>query len=142
MLILNDKLWMQVVEQANRVAEAKGRQDVVRAIAKAAKHVESTPYVEYDVGTHTALIASDSGHSYTSNGTCYDEVGAACLAWGNGRICYHRVLAKLLRRYNELVERAESVQGIPVLVDGKVIGYAATEDEADAMTSRALGFWI
>lgn len=64
------------------------------AIVKAKLQMESNPYVHFD--GESLLILSPSNEIYTANGACQ------CKAYLNGKPCWHRAAARLLKRYMEV----------------------------------------
>lgn len=67
----------------------------LRAIERAAEQLRTNPYIsEQDGGL---LILGTTGEIYHANGSCQ------CKAYRKGmNYCWHRVAAKLVRRYNEM----------------------------------------
>ena len=54
--------------------------------------------VSYDAETHTLIVNSPSGATYTANGSCQ------CQAFAAGQPCWHRAAARVLRRAVERVD--------------------------------------
>ncbi len=96
MLTLNTDILAAVVETAKRNAASQPRW--IAAIERAASELANNPYIEA-LDSHTLLIGSASGKSYTANGTC------GCVAFGHGQPCYHRAMSRLYERYNEATAR-------------------------------------
>lgn len=86
---------LTILETVTEAAKAKaaGQAAWVRAIEKAAEQLLDNPYIcEHDGGL---LILSYSNETYHANGACQ------CRAYANGRPCWHRAAAQLVRRYRE-----------------------------------------
>ncbi len=64
------------------------------AIVKAKLQLESNPYMHFD--GESLLILSPSNEIYTANAACQ------CKAYLNGKPCWHRAAARLLKRYMEV----------------------------------------
>lgn len=98
MLNLNSKLFEEIVKQAR--ADVAGQLDAAKwnaAIDRAVELAETNPWIERC--DHGIIIAGSEG-AYVANGQCQ------CLAYQNGHThCKHRVLAKLVKRYDEAQAR-------------------------------------
>lgn len=92
MLNLNQTIFTKVVTQAR--ADVAGQPKWEAAITRAVALLETNPWIERtDDGL---LIAGSEGRTYKANGSCQ------CAAYLAGMThCKHRVLAKLVRRYDE-----------------------------------------
>ena len=95
MLNLNQARFEKVVTEAK--VKCAGNARCERAIERAVEQVGSNPYMEYSDGE--LLVLSPSGEIYRANGHCQ------CRAYAAGQLCWHRVAAKLLRRYHEAEQR-------------------------------------
>jgi formaldehyde-activating enzyme involved in methanogenesis len=91
MLNINESAMQTVAQEAFDKAQGDGRWQ--RAIAKAVQQIRENPYIHFD--GDAALILSDSNEIYTANGTCQ------CKAFANRKPCWHRAMARLLKRYEE-----------------------------------------
>jgi hypothetical protein len=99
-------------------AQATNQRAWVRAIEKAAEQLASNPYIaEQDGGL---LILSYSGETYHANGACQ------CKAYLNGRPCWHRAAAQLVKRYRE----AEAKAAAQVAAPAPMVETAATDERA------------
>lgn len=78
-----------IVEAAKKAAPA----DWAHKIQNAADILLDNPYTHFD--GHGLLILSDSGQTYYANGECQ------CKAHRFGQPCWHRIAAKLVKRYFE-----------------------------------------
>ncbi len=96
MLSLDTNTLAAVVTSAKQSAADSPRW--LTAIERAARELESNPYIEV-VDDHTLLIGSASGGVYTSNGTCQ------CTAFQYGQPCFHRAAARIYQRYTEAQAR-------------------------------------
>ncbi len=100
MITLNADILATVVATAKRNAASQPRW--INAIERAASELANNPYIEA-LDSHTLLIGSASGKSYTSNGICQ------CEAFQHGKQpCYHRAMSRLYERYNEAIEQQHS----------------------------------
>ena len=98
---LNSTLFAAVVNAAK--AKAAGHPAWVRAIEKAAEQVDSNPWIHED--GDALLIASATGNEiYRANGTCQ------CKAFLNGKPCWHRAAAQLVKRYREVEAQRQAEQ--------------------------------
>lgn len=105
--IKDTDLFDDVVEVAMREAHEHCKsQDTrdrwVHAIVKAAAFLRSNDltFVQYDRENNELLLCAPSNRIYTSNGVCQ------CPAYASHKQpCYHRAMARLLRRYYERLER-------------------------------------
>lgn len=84
------------------IVKLKATADAAKAIApsewshridNALEEILSNPYMHYD--GHGLLVLSDSGKTYYANGTCQ------CKAYHFKQVCWHRIGAKLIKRYME-----------------------------------------
>lgn len=98
MLHLDPTLFAEIVKQAR--ADVAAQPDAAKwnaAIDRAVELVESNPWIERC--DHGIIVAGSEG-AYVANGACQ------CLAYQNGLThCKHRVLAKLVKRYDEAQAR-------------------------------------
>lgn len=95
-----------ILETVTETAKAKAAKQAawVRAIEKAAEQLISNPYIsETENGL---LILSYSSETYHANGAC------GCKAYANGKPCWHRAAAKLVKRYRE-AEAAQAAAPAP-----------------------------
>lgn len=103
MLNLDFNLFAEIVKQAR--ADVANQPDAAkwnRAIDRAVELAESNPWIERD-GNHGIIIAGSEGESYRANGQC------GCKGYTSGHThCKHRVLAKLVKRYDEALARQNS----------------------------------
>jgi hypothetical protein len=114
-MTLNLTTLAAVAAVAMAKATAAKQMTWTRAIEKAAEQLADNPYIcEQDGGL---LILSYSGETYHANGACQ------CKAYANGRPCWHRAAAQLVKRYRE----AEAAQ---VAVPAPPAETAATDDRA------------
>lgn len=97
MLTLDTAKLTQVVTRAK--ADAAQHPRWITAISRAARELESNPYIE--VQDDHLLIASPSGNLYAANGICQ------CVAFQHNQPCWHRAAGRLVRRYQE-AERARA----------------------------------
>lgn len=99
MLNLDPTLFAEIVKQAR--ADVAHQVDAAKwnaAIDRAVELAETNPWIERTGAG--LLIAGTSGASYHANGSC------SCAAYVNGLThCKHRVLAKLVKRYDEAQPR-------------------------------------
>lgn len=96
MLQLNTDTLNKVVTQAR--ADVAGQPDAAKwdaAITRALALLETNPWIER---TDDGLLIAGSEGTYSANGSCQ------CPAYRAGMThCKHRVLSKLIKRYDEAV---------------------------------------
>lgn len=95
MLNLDTTILSAVVDKARQDAAAYPRW--LAAIARAEVELVSNPYIARQ--DDYLLIASPSGAIYTANGSCQ------CQAYTNGKPCWHRAAARLVRLHDERQEQ-------------------------------------
>jgi hypothetical protein len=100
---INDKLFEQIVETAKLKAGGEARW--VAAIDRAVKMLDGNPYIHLD-GDELLVMSDTSLKTYAANGSCQ------CEAFAFGRICKHRIAARLLTRYFEALAARESEQDV------------------------------
>jgi hypothetical protein len=100
---LNADILATVVATAKRNAASQPRW--INAIERAASEMATNPYIEA-LDSHTLLIGSASGNTYTSNGVCQ------CEAFQHGKACYHRAMSRLYERYNEAEKQAAATKAL------------------------------
>lgn len=116
MVNINPEIFEQVVVEA--LAKVKGDRRWTRAIHRAIEMLDGNPYVEFR--NDELLVMSDTSFNiYVANGSCQ------CEAFRQRQPCKHRALARLLRRYYELVAAPR----------------AAVVCEASTTTVPAVGQW-
>ena len=96
MLNLNQERFNAVVTEARTKAADSPR--CLRAIDKAVDQVETNPYLTYTDGELLAL--GTTGEVYRANGGCQ------CHAYAQRQFCWHRILAKLMKRCHEALAAA------------------------------------
>lgn len=105
-MTLNQIILETVTAAAAAKAQAANQPAWVRAIEKAAEQLITNPYIcEHDGGL---LMLSYSGETYHANGACQ------CRAYANGRPCWHRAAAQLVKRYRE-AEAAQKAAPAPAV---------------------------
>jgi len=95
MLNLSQARFEAVVTEAKAKCEGLARCE--RAIDKAVARIETNPYMDYRDGE--LLVLGTTGETYRANGVCQ------CKAYAASQLCWHRTLAKLLKRYHEAEQR-------------------------------------
>ena len=100
MLNLDHTILTTVVDQA--IKDAADRQRWLKAIGRAVVELTTNPYLERQ--DDYLLIGSSSGNTYSANGTC------SCEAYHNGRPCWHRAAARLVRLHDESQARQQAPQ--------------------------------
>lgn len=91
MITFDSTILSQVISQAK--AQAADHPSWLRAIDKAADQLQTNPWIYVD-GNHLIIPASN-GSTYSSNGVCQ------CLAYANGKPCWHRAASRIVKRYAE-----------------------------------------
>lgn len=90
MIQLNQQRFERIVEAAfNKTSNLRWQ----TAIVKAKQQIEANPYLTWQ--GDALLILSPSNEIYRANGVCQ------CKAFRNGKPCWHRAAARLVKRYNE-----------------------------------------
>src|SRR5215207_6347210 len=95
MLNPNQTRFEKVIAEAK--AKCAGNARCLRAIDRAVEQIETNPYMTYENGE--LLVLGTTGETYRANGVCQ------CRAYASGQLCWHRTLAKLLKRYFEAEAR-------------------------------------
>lgn len=98
MLRVDETRLHQVIQQAS--ARVAGDSRWHTAIDKARRHFETNPYLHWD--GRELLVLSDSNNIYVAGRACQ------CESYRRRNPCWHRAAARLLRRYYERVDVANS----------------------------------
>jgi hypothetical protein len=109
MLNLNSTLLQEVADQA--LIDAAAHPRWVVAIGRALIELDQNPWVERASTGHGLIIGSPSGTCYSANGTC------TCEAFKHGQPCYHRAMARMVRRHDEREATAAIEAQIVTVVD-------------------------
>jgi hypothetical protein len=129
--IRDEELWGKIISEemasinGNRALTTVETIRFVNTLAKAAVRVEqSGAFMDFDQANGKLLIWSDSNEIYEVNGdkTCQ------CIAFRNGRVCWHRAAKRLVSRYL----LAESIEKVV-----KPLGFASANEFADEISKEA-----
>jgi hypothetical protein len=70
----------------------------INAIARAVIEIENNPFIHWQPENNSLLVWSQtSSKIYEANGICQ------CRAFEQGYPCYHRAAARLIQRYQEVI---------------------------------------
>ncbi len=101
---LNRAIWDSVVADALSATAQSPRWQ--HAIERAVREVDARTLIHFD--GDAVLIFSPSGEIYRSNGVCileaFGKPDELCPAFKRSQACWHRAVARLLKRYFEVLE--------------------------------------
>lgn len=114
----NQTILERVIDEARMKAAPNAR--CYAALNRAVIELEQNPHLDWQPETETLLILSPSNQIYEA---CAKPAGVCqCSAWKFQQVCWHRALARLIKRYHEAAARTVLVAaaGTP-LPDGVLV---------------------